>query len=136
MGQQASDLFRSGAVLPVTAAANLAAKTFVNIDGTVPASAAECTGGVVGSDVTSGEIADIKLPIGAFAVVATGAVTKGLQVEILQGAVYGNISGTKTSITAAGVQNVASGFPVGRAYTTGVAGDTVLIIPNTNQAKA
>jgi hypothetical protein len=132
------DLFRSGAKLPVTAAANLAAHTFVNIDGTVPASAAECTGGITDSDVVSGEVADLALPIGAFAVRATGTVTKGLQVELLQDTttVYGNISGVKTLIACAGVQNIASGYAVGRAYTSGVAGDLVLVIPSVNQAKS
>lgn len=123
------DLLDLGARMPggVTAGANFAAKTFINADGSLPSSAAACTGGITASDVASGDVADVKLPPGIYAVKATGTVTKGLQVEILQGAIYGNINGTSTSITAAGVQNIASGLVVGRALTTGVAGDTVLV---------
>jgi hypothetical protein len=129
------DLLNLGARIRVTVGVNIAAKTFVNLDGTLPNSAAVCTGGIALVDTASGDVADVNVPIGAFAVVATGTVTAGLMVELLQGSVYGNISGTKTAITAAGVQNIASGYPIGRALTGGSAGDTVMIIPTINQAK-
>jgi hypothetical protein len=132
------DLLDIGARVPggVTVGVNIAAKTFVNIDGTLPSSAAACTGGVAASDTPSGEVADVKLPPGVYAVRAMGTVTKGLLVEILQGSVYGNISGTKTAITAAGVQNISAGFAIGRALTTGASGDTVLVNLSINQKAA
>jgi hypothetical protein len=119
----------------VTAAANLAAKTFVNADGSVPASAAACTGGVVLAPTASGDIADVFLPPDVVPCLATGTVTDGLEVELLQASVYDNISGTKTAITAAGVSILASGYKIGRAIGSGVAGDTVLIQLYGNQAK-
>lgn len=138
MSNVLGDLLDLGARVPggVTVGANIAAKTFVNIDGTLPASAAACTGGIAASDTPSGQVADVKLPPGIYAVVATGTVTKGLLVQILQGTVYGNISGTKTAITAAGVQNIASGLAVGRAVTGGSAGDIVLVNSTVNQHEA
>lgn len=120
----------------VTAAANLAAKTFVTVAGAVPASAAGVFYGVVEADTPNGQIAVVKT--GIIEVVATGTVTKGGKVELLQGTVYGNISGTSTAITAAGVQDIASGYPVGLALTgTTTVGDTVLveIFTNTGAAK-
>lgn len=119
----------------VTVGVNIAAGTFVNIDGTLPNSAAVCTGGVCQVDTPSGQIAEVAIPPGSYRVIATGTVTLGLMVELLQGTVTGNISGTSTAITAAGVQNVASGYPVGRALTSGVAGDSVLVNVSISQVK-
>jgi len=129
------DLLDLGVKLQVTAGANLAAKTFVNLAGTVPSSAAVCTGGIVDKDTPSGEVADVKMAPAVLEVVATGTVTLGAQVEILTGTIVCNISGTQTNVTGAGVQDLASGYPVGRALTAGSAGDTVLVQLHTNQAK-
>jgi hypothetical protein len=126
-----------GARVPggVLSTANLAAKTLVNMDGSVPASAADCTGGVAASDVASGDSVDLKIPPGIYAIVAGGAVTAGLEVEILQLSVYGNINGVKTAITAAGVVNIASGYVIGRALTSGVLYDTVLVNVSVSPSK-
>jgi len=135
MSNVSGDLLDLGVKLQVTVGANIAAKTLVNADGTLPATADVCTGGVAGGDTPSGEVADVKLAPGVYAIKATGTVTKGAEVEILQGTVVGNISGTQTNITAAGVQDLASGYKIGRAYSAGSAGDTVLVNLYGNQAK-
>lgn len=129
------DMLDLGARLKVTAAVNIAARTFVNMDGSLPASAAVCTGGVADIDTPSGQSINVKMPPGIYAVKATGTVTIGLMVELLQGTIYGNISGTKTAITASGVSVIASGYPMGRAYSAGSAGDTVLVCVSTSQVK-
>ena len=123
------DLLNLGVKQPITAAANLAALTFVNKDGTVPASAAAVTGGVIEVDTPSGDTADVKMPPGVYKVLATGVVTDGIEVEILQNTttVYGNINGVKTLITCAGVSTIASGKVIGRACSSGFAGDAVLV---------
>lgn len=130
------DLWEPGTRIQVTAGANLAQATFVDMAGTIPLSAAVCTGGIVLVDTANTAVADVKLPIGVLRVYATGTVTAGLKVEILQGAKYANISGTSTSITVSGVQNIVSGYPVGLAITSGVAGDTVLVNMFANQSKS
>jgi hypothetical protein len=129
MGSVVGDLLDLGARVDVTVSVNIAAKTFVNIDGSLPASAAACTGGIANADTASGDKASVKLAPGIYAVRATDTVTKGLQVEIYQDTttVYGNINGTKTLIACAGVKNISSGLVVGRALTSGSAGDLVLI---------
>jgi len=129
MATNVSELLDIGAHWPgnITAGVNFAAKTFINADGTLPASAAACTGGVVVSDTASGNDADVKIAPGIYVCVATGTVTKGLLVELLQASVYGNIAGVQTAITAAGVSVIASGVAIGRAITGGVAGDNVLV---------
>jgi len=132
----AGDLLDLGAKIEVAAAANMAAGTFMNMDGSLPSSAAACTGGVVPVDTASGDYVDLKLPPGIYRVRATGTVTAGLLVELLQASVYGNISGTKTAITAAGVQNISAGYAIGRAITGGVSGDTVLVNVTINQHAA
>ena len=136
--QVSGDFIDLGAHWPgnITTTANIAANSFVNADGSVPANAAECTGGVCNVDTASGDYADVKIPPGIYRVIATGTVTKGLLVEILQASVSGNIAGTLTAITAAGVQNIASGKVVGRALTTGASGDTVFVNLAVNSAKS
>ena len=119
--------FEGVGTIPVTTSVNIARKSFVNMDGSLPSSAAVCTGGVARFDAPSGLSADVFLPGNIVEVWATGAVTAGLLVEILQGTVYSNISGTSTSVTAAGVQNIASGYVVGRALDTTDAGGTVRV---------
>lgn len=118
----------------VTAGANLADKTLVKADGTVPSSAAGAVYGVVEKDTASGDLATVKTS-GIIEVFATGAVTKGAMVEVLQGSIYANISGTSTSITGAGVQDVASGYPIGKAHTASDAGGTVLVELSVSQVK-
>lgn len=111
----------------VTAAANLADKTFVNANGAVPANAAKCTGGVVEKDTKNTDYATVKIG-GILEVLATGTVTAGAFVEILTASVYGNIDGTSTAITAAGVQDATStNAIVGKAITGGVVNETVLV---------
>ena len=130
------DLLDLGARVDVTVGVNIAAHTFVNMDGTLPSSAAACTGGIAVVDTASGDIVEAKIPPGIYKVRATGTVTKGLLIELLQASVYGNISGTKTAITASGVQNISAGLAIGRAITSGVAGDTVLVNVGINQHAA
>ena len=120
----------------ITAGVNFAALTFINADGTLPGSAAECTGGIVAVDTASGDSADVKIAPGIYRVKATGTVTAGLLVELLQGTIYGNIAGVYTAITASGVQNIAAGKVIGRALTSGVSGDTVLVNVAVNSAKS
>jgi len=110
----------------ITAGANLADKTLVLVGGTVPSSGAALVFGVVEKDTASGDEATVKT-LGILEVIALGTVTKGAHVEVVTGTVYGNINGTSTSIACAGVQDVGSGYIVGRALTAGSSGDTVLI---------
>ncbi|CAK0766257.1 conserved hypothetical protein [Gammaproteobacteria bacterium] len=119
----------------VTAGANLADKTLVTVAGAVPANGAVAYG-VVEKDTANGDLATVKTSPGIIEIVATGSVTKGGKVEALQGTVYGNIAGTSTAITAAGVQDLASGYPIGLAHTgTTTVGETVLVELFSNQAK-
>ena len=112
----------------VTAAANLADKSLVLVGGTVPSSAAGLSYGVVEKDTASGDLATVKNGTGSILeVLCTGTVTAGSKVEVLTASVYANISGTSTSITAAGVSVLSSGFPVGLAHTSSDAGGTALI---------
>lgn len=119
----------------VTAGANLADKTLVKADGTVPASAAGAVYGVVEKDTANGDFATVKTSPGIVEVFATGTVTKGAMVEVLQGAIYANIGGVSTSITGAGVQDVAAGYPIGKAHTASDAGGTVLVELTASQVK-
>jgi hypothetical protein len=111
---------------PVTAAANIPAKTLVTAAGAVPANAAAAYG-VVANDVANGEVADV-ITVGLVPVIATGAVTKGASVEALQAATFvTKDSAGVANVTGAGVQDFAAGVKIGRAHSTGVAGDVVLI---------
>lgn len=110
----------------VTAGANLADKTLIDAAGAVLGNAAALCFGVVEKDTPSGELATVKTT-GILEVLATGTVTKGANVEGLQSTRYANISGTSTSITVCGVQDRSAGYALGRALSTGVAGDTVLV---------
>lgn len=110
----------------ITAAANLADKTLVDVGGAVLASGAALCFGVVEKDTPSGELATVKTT-GILEVLALGTVTQGANVEGVTGTRYGNINGTSTSIACCGVQDRASGYAVGRALTAGVVGDTVLV---------
>ena len=112
--------------MQVTAGANLVDKTFVNIDGTVPANAAKCTGGVVQGDTTNADIATVKHGVGSqLEVIATGTVTAGNFVEVLLSTFT---TKDTTGVSGAGVQNATStNVAVGRALTAGSVNDTVLI---------
>jgi hypothetical protein len=112
--------------IQVTAAANLVDKTFVDIDGAVPANATKCTGGVVQGDTANTEIATVKQGVGSqLEVIATGTVTAGNFVEILTSTFT---TKDTTGVTGAGVQNATStNVVVGRALTGGVVNDTVLV---------
>ena len=112
--------------MQVTAGANLVDKTFVNIDGTVPANAAKCTGGVGKGDTLSGDLATLKHGAGSqLEVIATGTVTLGNFVEILTSTFT---TKDTTGVTGAGVQDASStNVVVGRALTAGSVNDTVLI---------
>ena len=112
----------------ITAGANLAGKTLVTAAGTVPSSAAGGSFAVTPNDVASGDTFSGKNGIGSIIeVLATGTVTAGTQVEVLTTTINANINGTSTSVTAAGVSTIASGFPVGVAKTSGDSGSYVLI---------
>jgi hypothetical protein len=119
----------------VTAAANLADKSLVTVGGAVPANGTVCFG-VVEKDTKTGDLATVKTAPGIVEVIAAGTVTKGSQVEALQGTIAANIDGVSTSITYAGVQDLDEGFPIGLAMTSGSAGDTVLVMLFENQAKS
>lgn len=106
----------------VTATANIPAKTLVTAAGAVPANAAAAYG-AVRTDSGNGEIMDVDTA-GFLPVIATGTVTKGLNVEVLTSTFT---TKDAAGVTGAGVQNVASGVIVGKAHSTGVAGDVVLI---------
>ena len=119
----------------VTSTANLADKTLCTVAGASVVSAAAGVYGVVEKDTVSGDLATVKTS-GILEVIASGTVTAGSMVEGLTGSIYANISGTSTSITYTGVQNLASGYPIGKAHTSGVAGDTVLVELIANQVKS
>lgn len=123
------------AKLYVTAAANLAGKSLVDAAGAAIANAANSVFGVLESDTKSGDYGTVKLPPGMVEVLATGTVTKGGKVEVLQATVYANIDGTSTTTTSAGVQNLSAGYPIGKALTGGVANDTVVVSLFLNDAK-
>jgi hypothetical protein len=110
----------------VTAAANLVAWTFVNANGAVPANAAKCTGGVVQTDVLSGDYGSIAYGTGSVVkVIATGTVTDGGFVEILTSTFT---TKDTTGVTGAGVQDASStNVIVGKAQTGGSVNDTVLV---------
>ena len=110
----------------VTAAANLVGKTFVNANGAVPANAAKCTGGVVQTDVASGDYGTIAEGVGSqVEVIATGTVTAGNFVEILLSTFT---TKDTTGVSGAGVQDATStNVVVGKALTGGVVNDTVLV---------
>jgi hypothetical protein len=110
----------------VTAAANLVAHTFVNANGAVPANAAKCTGGVVQTDVLSGDYGSIAYGTGSVVkVLATGTVTDGNFVEILTSTFT---TKDTTGVTGAGVQDASStNAIVGKAQTGGSVNDTVLV---------
>lgn len=123
----------------ITAAANLADKSLITAAGAAPANAAQGVYGVIEKDVASGDYATVKTSPGIVEVLATGTVTKGYEVEALQATVYANISGTSTSTTSAGVQNIQSAgtsYPIGIAMTSSDAGGTVLVNLYTHQNKA
>jgi hypothetical protein len=128
------DLFVT-ATVPLATAANLAGKSLITVAGAAPASAARAVFGVISKDTPSGDYADVKLPGSIVEVLATGTVTKGAQVEALQGTVYANINGTSTSTTSAGVQDLASGYPIGLALTGSSVYGTVLVLLYANQGK-
>ena len=112
--------------LPITTSANLAGKSLLTAAGAAVANAANSVFGVLESDTPSGDEGTLKMH-GAIEVIATGTVTKGGKVEVLQATVVANINGTATNTTSAGVQDLASGYPIGKALSAGVANDTVLV---------
>ena len=135
------DFLNLGATFQVTAnnTNGVADKSLLNLDGTVPANGATCTGGVVFKDTANGDYAAVKLPPGIYEVIFTGTVTAGLPVEVLVATVKASISGSATDVVAAGVQNHASGVEIGRALTGGSANETGLVSlcvlnPANNQA--
>lgn len=119
----------------VTTSANLAALTLITAAGAAPANAANGVYGVIKNDTKSADAATVKVIPNITEVVATGTVTKGGYVEALQASIYANIDGTSTATTSAGVQDLASGYPIGKALTSGSANDTVLVAFFLNQAK-
>lgn len=129
------DLFVTATVSLATAA-NLAGKSLITVAGAAPSSAARAVFGVISKDTPSGDYADVKLPGSIVEVIATGTVTAGAEVEALQGTVYANINGTSTSTTSAGVQDLASGYPIGLALTGSDAYGTVLVLLYGNQGKS
>jgi hypothetical protein len=110
----------------VTAAANLVGWTFVNANGAVPANAAKCTGGVVQTDVASGDYGTIVYGQGSIVkVLATGTVTEGAFVEVLLSTFT---TKDTTGVSGAGVQDATSvNAIVGKAQTGGVVNETVLV---------
>ena len=132
MANNVSDLWVAY-TLPITTTANLAGKSLVTAAGAAVTSAANSVFGVLKVDTPSGDTADVKW--GAVEVIATGTVTKGGKVEALTASVYANINGTSTATTSAGVQDLASGYPIGKALSGGVANDTVLVQLFLNDAK-
>jgi hypothetical protein len=119
----------------ITATANLADKSICTVAGACGVSGAVAYG-VVEKDTVSGDLATVKNGAGSLLEVkASGTVTKGTEVEILTGTTYANIAGVSTSITYAGVQNKASGYPIGIAHSDGDVEGTVLIEWFSQQAK-
>jgi len=123
------------ATYPVTAVANLAAKTLISVAGAAVANAATGVFGVTKTDVKSGDSVTVKLPPSIVEVIATGTVTAGGKVEALQATIKALIDGTSTNTTSAGVKNLASGYPIGKAITGGVANETVLVSLFLNDGK-
>ena len=121
--------------LPVTVSANLAGKSLVTAAGAAVANAANSVFGVLQSDTPNGDEASVKICPSIVEVIATGTVTKGGKVEVLQATVVANIDGTSTNTTSAGVVDLASGYPIGKALTGGVANDTVLVSLFLNDGK-
>lgn len=121
--------------LPVTVSANLAAKTLVTAAGAAVANAANSVFGVTKTDVKNGDSVTVKVPPSIVQVIATGTVTKGSKVEVLQATIKALIDGVSTNTTSAGVQNLASGYPIGKALTGGVANETVTVSLFLNDAK-
>jgi len=119
----------------VTAAANLADKSLITAAGAAPANAANGVFGVISKDTKSGDYATVKVPPSIVEVLATGTVAVGNEVEVLQATVYANIDGTSTATTSAGVTALASGYPIGRAYSASDANGTVLVGLYGNQGK-
>lgn len=115
--------------MQITAAANLVDKTLVTIAGAVPANAANAAFGVVERDTANGDYATVKFGAGSvLEVIATGTVTAGNYVEVLLGSFTASIGGAAVAAqSGAGVQNIASGYVVGKAITGGSANDTVLV---------
>jgi hypothetical protein len=134
MANNVSDLWVC-AKLPLAAAANLAGKSLVTAAGAAVTSAANSVFGVNEADTKSGDTMSVKLPPSIVEVIATGTVTKGGKVEALTATVVAQIDGTETNTTSAGVQNLASGYPIGKALTAGVANDTVLVSLFLNDGK-
>jgi hypothetical protein len=134
MANNVSDLWVC-AKLPLAAAANLAGKSLVTAAGAAVTSAANSVFGVNEADTKSGDTMNVKLPPSIVEVIATGTVTKGGKVEALTATVVAQIDGTETNTTSAGVQNLASGYPIGKALTAGVANDTVLVSLFLNDGK-
>ena len=109
--------------MQVTAAANLVDKTLVCANGAVPANVANTAWGVVERDTASGDYATLKK--GVVEVIATGTVTAGNYVEVLQSTFT---TKDAAGVAGAGVQNLsASNYCAGRAKTGGSANDTVLV---------
>lgn len=119
----------------VTAAANLAGKTLITAAGAAVGSAANACYGVTATDVKNADYVAVKLAPSIVEVLATGTVTEGAYVEALQATVYANIDGTSTSTTITGVTDLASGYPLGKAYSSSTANGTALIALLVNQAK-
>jgi len=110
----------------VTAAANLVGLTFVNANGTVPAIQAKCTGGVVQTDVKSGDYGTIVYGTGSIVkVLATGTCTEGGFAAIL---ISTFTTKDTTGVMGAGVQDGSStNAIVGKFQTGGSVNDTVLV---------
>lgn len=123
-------------IMPVTTTANLAGKSLITIAGAAPSSAAAGVLGVIAKDTKSGDVANVKIAPSIVEVIATGTVTAGAMVEALQGTVYANIDGTSTSTTSAGVIDLASGYPIGKALTSSDVYGTVLVALILNQVKS
>ena len=123
-------------VLPVTAGANLAGKSLITVGGAAVTTAAAACFGVIAKDTKSGDVANVKIAPSIVEVIATGTVTAGAMVEALQGTVYANIDGTSTSTTSCGVQDLAAGYPVGKALTSSDVYGTVLVALICNQVKS
>ncbi len=122
-------------VKSVTVSANLAGKSLITAAGAAVANAANSVFGVIAVDTPNGDSADVKIGASIVEVLATGTVTAGGKVEVLQATVVANINGTATNTTSAGVTDLVSGYPIGKAVTGGVANETVLVELFLNDAK-
>jgi hypothetical protein len=123
-------------IMPVTTTANLAGKSLITVGGAAASNASAGVFGVIAKDTKSGDVADVKVAHSIVEVIATGTVTAGAMVEVLQGTVYANIDGTSTSTTSAGVTDLASGYPVGKALSSSDVYGTVLVALILNQVKS